>query len=260
MRTLTRRLAAPVLASSLALTGLAAPTAFASPAPAMKNDPRLVPLTGTKNTRTFATYRTVDGASITPRVLRSDNLASLTDRDRAKLAARGIATIIDLRTLPERALQPDRRPARSRGYDVDIFGASLAQNADLDSAYRFFVTDAGARAGFARALRLVSTTLGHNRAALFHCTSGKDRTGWTAALLLTIAGVDRATVERDYLASNKFRQTTPNSGIEGVRIGWLRESITTATSRYGSIEGYVHRGLGLSDGEIATLRNRLRAG
>ncbi|MFT3900244.1 MAG: tyrosine-protein phosphatase [Gordonia sp. (in: high G+C Gram-positive bacteria)] len=258
MRTLPRRLGAPLLAASLTFTGLVAPAAMAVPAPAMKNDPRLVALTGTKNTRTFATYRTVDGASITPRVMRSDTLAHLTDRDRRKLAARGLATVVDLRTLPERALQPDRGPVRAREHVVDIFGAEVLENIDLDSAYKFFVTDAGARAGFARALRLISSTLGRDRAALFHCTSGKDRTGWTAALLLTIAGVDRATVERDYLASNKFRQARDGSS-EGVTLRWLRESIGEANSRYGSIDGYVRRGLGLTAHEVATLRHRLRA-
>ncbi|MFQ9623831.1 MAG: tyrosine-protein phosphatase [Enterobacteriaceae bacterium] len=41
-------------------------------------------------------------------------------------------------------------------------------------------------------------------AALFHCTAGKDRTGWTAAMLLSIAGVDEGTIMENYLATNDY--------------------------------------------------------
>ena len=39
---------------------------------------------------------------------------------------------------------------------------------------------------------------------LFHCTSGKDRTGITAALLLHAAGCDRETIIDDYCQSHKW--------------------------------------------------------
>ena len=38
--------------------------------------------------------------------------------------------------------------------------------------------------------------------ALFHCTTGKDRTGWSAAALLTLLGVPKDQVYEDYLRSN----------------------------------------------------------
>ena len=40
--------------------------------------------------------------------------------------------------------------------------------------------------------------------ALFHCTTGKDRTGWAAAALLTLLGVPKETVMEDYLRSNDY--------------------------------------------------------
>ena len=251
-----RRLSVSLIAVTLAGTGLVAPTASA--APAVKADPRLIVLDGTDNTRTFATYRTTDGYSLNRRVIRIDNLSELTRGDEQKLARRDVATVVDLRTAVERQLQPDRPVPHARHYDEDIFGDHLAEAVNLDSAYAFFVTDPGARAGFARTLRLVSATLGQGRAALFHCSAGKDRTGWAAAMLLTIAGVDRATVERDYLASNFFRHTTPADPLQGVRLSWLRTSFDTANRRFGSFDGYLRAGLHLSDAEITTLRQRLR--
>lgn len=40
--------------------------------------------------------------------------------------------------------------------------------------------------------------------AVFHCTTGKDRTGWAAAALLTLLGVPRHQVYADYLRSNDY--------------------------------------------------------
>ncbi|WP_431679479.1 tyrosine-protein phosphatase [Kitasatospora sp. KL5] len=67
--------------------------------------------------------------------------------------------------------------------------------------YRWFVTDAVARDRFATVIRLLAEPGG--TPLLFHCTAGKDRTGWTAALLLTTLGVDRDTVFDDYLLTNE---------------------------------------------------------
>lgn len=39
---------------------------------------------------------------------------------------------------------------------------------------------------------------------LFHCTSGKDRTGVTAALLLSAVGVPREVIVQDYHESHAF--------------------------------------------------------
>ena len=39
---------------------------------------------------------------------------------------------------------------------------------------------------------------------LYHCSGGKDRTGWTSFLLQTIAGVDMATRVQDYMATNLY--------------------------------------------------------
>jgi len=254
-------LTASILAAALTVPLVGPAAAAPSPATAahpVAVDPRLIPLQGTENTRVFATYRTTDGHPVTLRAIRSDNLSKLTTRDVRVLAARQVATVVDLRTAPERQLQPDRPLPRAVHHDADIFGNAFIGALDLNAGYRMFVTDPHARAEFARTLRLVSATLGQGKAALFHCSAGKDRTGWTAAMLLTIAGVDRATVNRDYLASNKFRHTSPADPLQGVRIEWLNASFAAATQYYGSFHGYLRKGLRLSEAEITTLRERLR--
>ena len=42
-----------------------------------------------------------------------------------------------------------------------------------------------------------------HRPALFHCTTGKDRTGWAAAALLLLLGVPDELVMREYLLTNE---------------------------------------------------------
>ena len=54
-------------------------------------------------------------------------------------------------------------------------------------------------------------------AALFHCTAGKDRTGWAAALLLHLAGVDDETILEDYLLTNSFSSATREKYLGLVR-------------------------------------------
>ena len=71
--------------------------------------------------------------------------------------------------------------------------------------YDAFVRAPAARASYAELLTDLATG---PLPQLFHCTAGKDRTGWAAALLLEIAGVDRATILADYLLTNTFSSAT----------------------------------------------------
>ncbi|WP_055586221.1 tyrosine-protein phosphatase [Streptacidiphilus griseoplanus] len=71
----------------------------------------------------------------------------------------------------------------------------------MTGLYRWFVTEPVARDRFSRVLKLLAQPGG--TPLLFHCTAGKDRTGWAAAVLLTALGVDRDTVFDDYLLTNE---------------------------------------------------------
>ena len=53
-----------------------------------------------------------------------------------------------------------------------------------------------------RAVHKVVTMLGDDDRVLAHCFAGKDRTGFTIAVVLEAAGVDRDAIMADYLASN----------------------------------------------------------
>lgn len=269
-----RLIATTSLACALAVSATAAPAllaqASAAPvssapdseaAPTATATPRAVELAGTSNTRTFGSYRTTSGQGIRNLVIRSDQLSAITPADARTLHTLGVTEILDFRTAIERGLQPDRAVPGARNISLDVLGgggidlSSLLQSVDMNASYRSFVTSASARAAFGAALHHIEVQAGQGHTVLYHCTAGKDRTGWMSAVLLTILGVDRHTVEADYLASNTFRHTSANGSIDGVDVSWLRSSFAAVDHTFGSFDNYVHTGLGLTTTDV----NRLKA-
>jgi protein-tyrosine phosphatase len=98
---------------------------------------------------------------------------------------------------------------------------------------------------------------------VFHCTAGKDRTGFAGALLLNILGVDSATVMSDYLLSNDFQRPPADlpSNLQPmyhVRREYLEAAFDEITEQYGNMEVYLSIALGcLSESDIKKLRELL---
>ena len=112
---------------------------------------------------------------------------------------------------------------------------------------------------------------------LFHCTAGKDRTGWAATVLLLAAGVDEDGRDRGVPGgrTRRSRQTfapllTRFSDAGGdpellrpvleVRAEYLGAALASVHERFGSFDGYLAGGLGLSPTEVEALRKALRPG
>ncbi len=157
-------------------------------------------------------------------------------------------------------------------------GAELASADDavaaMNGVYTRFVTDEAARASFATVLHGLAAS---TRPQLFHCTAGKDRTGWVSALLLDLAGVPWEAVEADYLVTNERSAGTREKylGLVAEHLGpekvptfeptmvadvdYLRTAKAQAVETYGSLERYLRDGLGLDEAELQALRSRLLA-
>jgi protein-tyrosine phosphatase len=115
--------------------------------------------------------------------------------------------------------------------------------------------------------------LGHLLASdeptVFHCTAGKDRTGFAAALLLKAVDVPDDEVMRDYLLTNDRLQLPEASRLglprEAMEVLWrvqpsfLQAAFDEVQAHYGSLEGYFREGLGLREPERAELRQRYAA-
>ncbi|MEU6185203.1 tyrosine-protein phosphatase [Nocardia sp. NPDC047038] len=255
------RFRAPVaMAAGLAVAfGPVAIIAQADPPAVVVADPSLH-LQGVRNARDIGGYRTTDGRIVrTGLVYRTGQLNSATPEDLAALTGRRVRSVHDLRTVYERALGPDRLPAGATAHWADVIGQAPPEVIATtltggDGLYRAFITAPGANEAFASVLR---DLIGADGAVLFHCTAGKDRTGWTAAVLLTLLGVDRATVTEDYLLSNRFRNASENDPLNGVQGSWLDAAFDQVDRTYGSFDAYVRDGLGLTGDDIAALRDRL---
>ncbi len=194
---------------------------------------RWVRLDGTTNTRDLGGLPTVDGGTTVPgRVLRSDNLQTLSDADVRRLVEEvRLREVVDLRTSAEVLLE-GRGPLRAvpevthrhftllpeRGHHTDVFAVeedevveglpsdwveSLLprQAAPHDAgelpAVRAYLGYLADRSGaVVAALRALAT--GDAGASVVHCAAGKDRTGVIVALALSVAEVGSDEIVADY--------------------------------------------------------------
>lgn len=259
----------------------------------MTNDAALATL---PNFRDIGGYRTPGGSAVRRGlVFRADALARVDDGDLAALSRFGLRQVLDLRTAYERTAEPDRLPDGAEYAVLDVQGdhstggnlerlltdpraAAEALGGGGAAAFmmevnRVLVTEQDANAAYAELVRRAATG---PTAAVFHCTAGKDRTGWGAALLLSLLGVDRDTVFEDYLASNPrmgrlrrgMRRQAERNGVDGdllepiieVREEYLAEAFAQVERVYGSFDAYVSEGLKLPPDLVEALRERLLDG
>jgi len=232
-----------------------------------------------------AAYVAADGTPLRRGVAFRSNELQLTEADIGTLSGLGIGTILDLRHQHEIDAHPDAEVPGAGWQHLEVRGIPMDVVTDLhdrDTAqdvmlrvYRSFVDEPGAREAFAGVLRQVAGSADH--AVLFHCTAGKDRTGWAAALLLHVAGVDDAAILEDYLLTNTFSSATREKYLGMVRehlgedkvevyervmvadAAYLQAGYDAVAAAYGDRLGYVRDGLGLDDGTLARLRDRMRA-
>lgn len=300
---LTRRtfIAAAAAAAVPVVTGpVTTPAAAASGAPATATGRASgrVPLQGAVNCRDLGGLRTWSGHRVRPGLIyRSDALNKPTAQDLAVLGSLGLRTVLDFRVALEVSsegrdqLPPGLTATPHAITDNDLYAYTTGAIGTRDPAeqqrllgdgkaaefltevYRAFVTVPGNRDQFGAALRLIAGPA--HSPLLFHCTSGKDRTGWLGYLLLRILGVPEHTAVHDYLASNVFRaeadaktrEDLRKAGLmadpellvplQEVRMDYLDAARAEVTRTYGSETAFLTEGLGLTRREIHRIRTRL---
>jgi protein-tyrosine phosphatase len=243
---------------------------------------RRIELDGAVNLRDLGGYPAGRGRRTRwGRVFRSDRLADLSDADRAKVARLGLRTVVDLRLPSERRDFPSRLPQDEalRIVEIGFVPAGtlemlqLVLAGDIDVAelerrvvgqYRSFPV-----AHVPEFRRLVRALAAPGALpALVHCTSGKDRTGFAAAVILLIAGVPRDVVLEDYLLTNRYQRplgyltgkATPAdvaSRLTTAQPAYLEAAFAEIDRRWGSDEAFLEDGLGLGEAERAALRDEL---
>lgn len=229
-------------------------------------------------------YSTGDGGRVRAGVFFRSNELGLTDEDAAAIRDLGITAIYDLRDSHEIEAHPDAAVPGTTWEHLEVKGIPMeqvTQLADRDVAtetmrevYRTFVRHPGARAAFGSLLRRLATSAGGQ---VFHCTAGKDRTGWASALLLHIAGVDRETILADYLLTNTVSTATrakylglvrEHLGEDKVEVyervmvaeaDYLQAAYDAVEAEYADLDGYLVQGLEIDSDVMAALRHRLRS-
>lgn len=243
--------------------------------------PRVVPLQGCSNLRDLGGYRAADGRRVRMgRVFRSASLAHLTEADLARFGTLGIRTICDLRGARESGRAPSRLPGESAPEVVPLpieplVGASLRdllrrEEATGEDTYALLQAAYAAYAGeHLPRYRQLFALLGEDGRLplLFHCSAGKDRTGFGAALLLTALGVPRETVMADYLATNRIwkrEHALPPETPDAVRDTLLTAhrpllegALDQAVESFGSLDRLLEDGLGLHPARLRALRGAL---
>lgn len=229
---------------------------------------RMIPMEGTSNLRDLGGLPTRHGKQTRFGLLyRSAKLSKLTSTDVQRLSALGIRSVCDLRGVAERARDASDHLSGSRLHLLpmeahlerlllDILAQREVTAGDIED-----FMNTGYEAYPHACAEQLRTLFGlildeSNLPLLFHCAAGKDRTGFCAAVVLTLLGVEWESVLQDYLATNQhwFRDFKLPDGLTeelgaplfAANEGLLRRSFQVIVTRYGSFDGYVSDVLGIN--------------
>lgn len=242
---------------------------------------RLIALKGPSNFRDLGGIRTTTGKYTKwGAFYRSDELASIPDADFPYFERTGIKNVYDLRSQHEVNEKPDNLPASTKWTHFPIFeesGDSEEIKAMMQKVMSGDLTTAEAGSLLAdvnykfvadrldRFKALIPLLMDGDDAVLFHCTAGKDRTGFTAALILAILGVDRETILQEYTMTNyytidKVQRTLTQGALSNYAQGnsgllslmtvdrkYLEAAFDEIDKQYGGIDNFIRDGLGVSD-------------
>jgi protein-tyrosine phosphatase len=210
---------------------------------------------------------------------RSDHLGALDEADCREIAALGITRVLDFRGVQERAFAACRLPGVAV-HSLPIEPTIVQKLSDLlagghrltgpdvtgymEETYRGFV-----RHNTARFAEFFAHLLASDEPTVFHCTAGKDRTGFAAALLLKAVGATDDEVMHDYLLTNERLVLPEESRMglprEAMAVLWrvqpefLQAAFDELESSYGSLDGYLRDGLALGRAERERLHILYRA-
>lgn len=238
------------------------------------------------------------------RFFRSSELSRLDEDGRQVFRGLGITDVADLRSPQE----VERRGAGAvpDGVDIHLLPFPDLSNAgaeaphetswqkmmteqpaddDVEAAATRFMTEEYQKfpvlGGAQRAVRQMFTLLGSGRPVITHCFAGKDRTGFTVAVVLEAIGVSQEAILTDFLRSNDavgplrerimesvvshtgetpevvtFAEARLTNGVLGVREEYLETARRTIDENYGNLDGFL-RVSGVSTEDVERTRTEL---
>lgn len=218
-----------------------------------------------KNFRDFSEYRCADGAALKSQVFaRSDNPYLVEESEIAELKKRNFTTVVDLRRENEREQRPDKLAENA---DFDYYSivmnddpyadfGELLKPFDIATAYYSKLTVSADR--IAEVFHVLAKA---ETGVLFHCESGKDRTGTIAALLLLLCGVADDDIAEDYRLSYDRMYLDFSELVADPTLVPMIETMELFLRRfhqeYPVTEDYF-LSIGLTSEEILMIRNKIK--
>src|SRR5882724_9570097 len=231
---------------------------------------RAIAVPGTSNFRDFGGCAASAGAAVVSgRLFRSAHLGGVGAEGAGRLAGLGIATIIDLRGTMERATAPASFAA-THGIGVvsapvepastprirALLAEGRAGAAEIRDVmiegYRRYAGEEAPQ--FGRALAALAQSC--EAPLVIHCTAGKDRTGFLAAIVQALLGVPRDIIFAGYEATNSAWDRAPSAAIPLPLDPAAREALLAAdpdyldaafaeiAARHGSVADFARTALG----------------
>lgn len=251
---------------------------------------RRLSLKGTPNFRDLGGYLTTDGRHLKwGKLFRSGKLSTLTEEDMRYVRRLGLTLVCDFRQVIEQELEPtvlgDESPHRLASLPV----TPGSRSSFMENLQRGIIAVDDA-AGFMQEINrdfvlnqmpqyaeMFQLLLAQDQQLLIHCASGKDRTGFGAALILDVLGVEEEAIVQDYLLTNKFLpieeelqrlsdeltdhagESLPESVLRPlleVRPEYIQACFEEIRRRHDSKQHFYETALNLDDKKLAELRER----
>ena len=251
---------------------------------------RLLPLEQGSNFRDVGGYTGAGGKMVKwGKIFRSGAMPMLTQADYAQLLSLHIGSMIDLRSIDEREIAPtlldDRTGALYIANDYSAKSMFASMPAQVDGKFSSDLYANFARDYAPQYRAIFNRLLADDGAVVYNCSAGQDRTGTATALIYSVLGVPRDVIMADYHLSTKYRRPQfempkinpadyPNNpiaayyaaaakrpggakaeplyGADGVP--FLKPFLEGLEARYGSIDAYLEKEIGLTPEKRAKLK------
>ncbi len=251
---------------------------------------RRLDLEGAPNIRDLGGYETLDGSTTRwGRIFRAGRLSALTPRDKAQLQKFNLRVICDFRRedeylkdvtdLGDFAEAAIHNLAISPGDHTQSIAMSDFQSVNGEQMFEWMVLINRELAlkqthTYRRMFELLMAN--EEGAFLFHCSAGKDRTGFAAALILSALDVPRETIMEDYLLTaqyyppkgeleylaSKYTERTSDVDLSAfqalmdTREEYLTAAFNAIEEHYDSVDDYLKAELGIGKRQREALKSR----